>query len=170
MKRRSTFPPNNPAADPPRGPIASGRETSAAASSSRTTTANPATAPRWRATRLATVLLTVRSLIPDPRVEAGVQQIRQEVHGHRAKSDEQDASLDQRVIPGVDRLDGEAADPGPGEDRLGDDTAGKERADLQAHHREDGGGGGRQRGAHHRRPPGKAPGGRRPHVVLPHLL
>src|SRR3989304_5561765 len=85
---------------------------STAASSSRTTTANPATAPRWRATRLAMVCLTVRSLIPDPRVDAGVQKIRQEVHGHRAESDEQDASLDQRVIPRVDRP--EAEDPAGG--------------------------------------------------------
>src|SRR3972149_3598080 len=199
MKRWSTFPAKNPAADPTRSPIARDRETvpsptatetrapwmrrlsrsrpslsgrsqwdregpdspessawapgsngasngaSTAASSSRTTTANPAPAPRWRGTRLAMVCLTVRSLIPDPRVEAGVQKIRQEVHGHRAESDEQDASLDQRVIPGVDRLDGEAAGPGPGEDRLGDDAAGKQRADLQAHHREDGDEGVRQR-------------------------
>ena len=42
-----------------------------------------------------------------------------------------------RIVAAADRLDQPLADAGPGEDRLGQDRAGEQHADLQADHRDD---------------------------------
>ena len=52
--------------------------------------------------------------------------------------DQQDAALESGIVAPADRLDQPFADTRPGEDRLGEDGAGQQRADLQADHGDDG--------------------------------
>src|SRR5207302_9871643 len=58
---------------------------------------------------------------PSPGVEDAVEQIDHEVDHDEDDRGEEDRALHDRVVTVVDGLDGEAADPRPGEDRLGDD-------------------------------------------------
>ena len=46
--------------------------------------------------------------------------------------DQQQAALDDRVVALEDRIDHPFADARPGKDRLGEDGAGQQHADLQA--------------------------------------
>src|SRR5512146_2548538 len=82
-----------------------------AARSTAATTKRPAAAPRWRRKRARRDGRIDPSSMADPRVETGIQKIRRQVDGDGAQGDEEDASLDERVVPGVDRLDQEPADP-----------------------------------------------------------
>ena len=82
--------------------------------------------------------MNVLSLIGDPGIDEVVKNVCKEVHYEIACGDDQDASLDQRVVPCLDRLDGKAPNTWPGEYSLRDDRAGEERAKLEAHNRNDG--------------------------------
>ena len=74
----------------------------------------------------------------DPRIQQRVDDVDREIDDHVAgRGDEHDA-LDQRVVALVDGLDRERAEAGDPEDRLRDDDAGDQRAELQADHSRDG--------------------------------
>src|SRR3989441_2702508 len=66
----------------------------------------------------------------DPRVEVGVEQVHDQVDEHERGREEKDRRLHHRVVAVVDRLNRQAADARPGEDRLGDDRAAEQRAKL----------------------------------------
>src|ERR1035441_6069077 len=68
----------------------------------------------------------------DAGVGQGIGDVGQQVDGDVGEADGKDASLDQGIIAVGDGGKGEAADAGPGEDRLGDDGAGEQAAELQA--------------------------------------
>src|SRR5207237_8061274 len=68
----------------------------------------------------------------DPRIEAAVGEVREQVGGHVTDGDDQNASLHERVIAALDRLQREPADSRPGDDGLGDDRASEQATELQA--------------------------------------
>ena len=55
----------------------------------------------------------------------------------KMNGEDQDDGLDDQVVVVLDRIDDVAADAGPGEDRLRDDGAGEQTADLEADDRRD---------------------------------
>jgi len=61
----------------------------------------------------------------------------EEVDGDVGKADGEDAALDEGIVAVGDGGEGEAADTGPAEDRLGDDGSGEERAELETDDGED---------------------------------
>src|SRR5690554_3147231 len=79
-------------------------------------TAGPATAPASCPCR--------SSVIADPRVDDGVEEVDDDVHDDEADGDEQDGPLHDRVVAREDRVDEQAADAGPREDGLGEHGAG----------------------------------------------
>lgn len=74
----------------------------------------------------------------DARVGEVVEEVGDEVDGDVGEADGEDASLDQVVVAVGDRLNGEAADSGPGEDGFGDDGAGEQGAELESDDGENG--------------------------------
>ena len=66
-------------------------------------------------------------LIADPRIDEPVEQIGDEVHADVGHRDQQDATLHQWIVAEADRLDQQAADARPREDRFGDHRAGEHR-------------------------------------------
>ena len=76
-------------------------------------------------------------LEPDTRVAALVNEIRDQVQPYVGQGDGQYASLDQRIIPRGDGLDGQPPDTRPCEDRFGDDRAGQHGAGLKAGNSDD---------------------------------
>src|SRR5687767_11610993 len=70
--------------------------------------------------------------IAEPRVEHAMDQVRRGVGEEIGERDREHAALDQRVVARVDGLHDEAAEPGPGEDGLGDDGARQEPTGLEA--------------------------------------
>src|SRR5215470_6431753 len=74
-----------------------------------TTRARPKTAAVLRRNTRTT------SVIADARVEHRVEQVNHEVDQHESGSDEQHASLDQRIVAGLDGPHHHGAEPRPGE-------------------------------------------------------
>src|SRR3990170_4947325 len=142
----------------------------AAARRNRESRTIPAAAPRCRAVRRISAGSPDFSLIPDPRIETGAQEVRRKVHRHGGQGDDEDAPLDQRVVPRVDRLDQQAADPGPGEDRLRDDASSQHRAERQPQRRDDGDEGVAQRVEGDGGTVRQTARGRGRHVLLPEFL
>src|ERR1035441_7457042 len=68
----------------------------------------------------------------DAGVGDGVGDVGEQVDGDVGEADGEDASLDQGVVAVGYGGERQAADAGPGEDRLGDDGAGEQAAKLQA--------------------------------------
>src|SRR5512140_398555 len=130
----------------------------------------PTAAPRCRAVRRRSARKPDPSLIADSRVETCAQDVRRQVHRHGGKGDDEDAPLYQRVVPRVDRLDQEAADPWPGEDRLRDDAPRKHRAERQSQRRDDGDERVAQRVAGDGGPVRQPPRDRSRYILLPELL
>src|SRR2546422_635360 len=64
------------------------------------------------------------------RVEVGVDHVDEEVDEDKRRREEEHRRLHHRIVAVVDRLDRQAADTRPGEDRLGDDGAPEQRAEL----------------------------------------
>src|SRR4051794_21352673 len=77
----------------------------------------------------------------NPRIENGVEQIDDEVHHHEAHGDHQHRSLQDDQIAGVDRTDQKPADSRQRKDRLDDQRAADQSADIDAGDRDQ-----RQRG------------------------
>src|SRR5204862_536837 len=88
--------------------------------------------PRSAATMATRTMAAPTLLIANPRIDQAVQKIGDQVHGDVRHSDEQDASLHERIVAKADRLNQQAADARPREDRLGDDRASEHRAELQS--------------------------------------
>src|SRR5512137_548449 len=89
------------------------------------TTARAAT----RASPASAVLLLLnclyrlcRSIDPEPRVHAEVQDVYHQIDDHHDHGKEQDAALDRRIVPGQERVDHVPPQAGPGEDGLGQDS------------------------------------------------
>src|SRR5262249_38741090 len=76
-----------------------------------------------------------RSRVPDPRIEPCVGQIHQEVQRDEGRRDQHDVGLHHGIVAEQDGLDGEAAHSGQREDRLDDNRAGEQRAELPPHDR-----------------------------------
>src|SRR5919108_5846419 len=83
------------------------------------------------------VAVTAMSGEPDPRVDHRVEEVDQQVDEDEGRGHDQHAAADERVVARVDRLDGEAAEPRPGEDRFGEDRPAEEEAELQPDDRQD---------------------------------
>src|SRR5690625_161697 len=81
--------------------------------------------------RSATVW-AARSVIAHPGVEEAVGQVDQQVDQHEQEREHQDRALDDGEVAGVDRLDDEAADAGPGEHDLGHHGTAEQRSELYA--------------------------------------
>src|SRR5690554_4247393 len=92
----------------------------------------------WRRSALASLTAGVVSVIADPRVDKAVDQVHQQVDDDERDGYKQHGALHHGVVAREHRGDQHAAHPGPGEDRLGDDGARQQRAELEAAHREDG--------------------------------
>src|SRR3989338_2795529 len=100
--------------------------------------AGPSSAtPSSRSRIVAPVQTRVLWSITDPGIRQVVKNVREKIHHEIRGGNNQNASLDQRVVPGLDGLDGKAPDPRPGEDGLRDDGAGKESAELKPYNRDD---------------------------------
>ncbi len=72
-----------------------------------------------------------RSGKPDPRIEGDVDHVDQDIEEQHGRAHREHHRLDQRHILVDDRLDGEPADAGVGEDRFRDDGAPEQVAELQ---------------------------------------
>src|SRR5713226_1637139 len=115
----------------------------------RTTTAIQAAAAqnmllRRRRRRGATAASSAASsaAMADPRVEHGIEHVDREIQQHEADGDEQHHALQDDEVARIDGADQQPADAGQGEDRLDDDGAADQAADVDAgdgHERERGG-------------------------------
>src|SRR5665811_1886604 len=65
-------------------------------------------------------IASIASLHPDSRIEQPVAQVHQQVDEDETRGNEQDGNLHQRIIPLVDRIDQQPADPRPAEHGLDD--------------------------------------------------
>src|SRR5476651_2843307 len=68
----------------------------------------------------------------DPRIEHGVEHIDDEVHDHEAHGHEQHDALQDDEVAGVDCADQESTKTGQREDRLDDQRAADQPADVDA--------------------------------------
>src|SRR5687767_11947171 len=131
---------------------------SAAAPSSAATSTRPTTASRFRrncrqarlpgapsasrgAAAIATAWLAISALSGDARVERAVGEVHEEVDEDEGQREDQHRTLEKHVVAREDRLDHEAAEPRPGEYRLGEDGAAHELAGLESEQGEHGNGG-----------------------------
>src|SRR5438094_8208059 len=77
-------------------------------------------------------------LIRDARIEPAVGDVRDEIKEDDEERPHHQDAHQERIVPREHRLYEEASDPRPGEDRLGDDRAGKEAREAERHDRHDG--------------------------------
>src|SRR5690606_10026779 len=131
---------------------------------------SPARRRLGRALTIAAVppVVSPASVIADPRIDEGVDQVDGQVDEHEGHGDDEDAGLDYRVVVAVDRLGQQPPDAWPGEDRFGDDGPAQKVPCLQPY---DGGDGDEcvaQYVAVEDRVLGKALGAGGSHVVVPH--
>src|SRR5688572_18394389 len=89
------------------------------------------------------------SVITDPRVDVGVDEVGDDVHEDEGDREYHDRTLDRRIVPRADRLHQQPAHPGPGEDGLGDDGAAEKLSELQTDDGDDRQGGVAQSVAEH---------------------
>src|SRR3954470_14088973 len=75
--------------------------------------------------------------VPHSRVEERVDHVDDQVQQDDEERAEQDGALDRRQIALLDRVEGQAADAGDVEDRLGEDGAAEQDAEVQAEDRDD---------------------------------
>src|SRR5580698_6354801 len=91
---------------------------------------------RARQTGAATATSSLRAsssvAMADPRIEHGVEQVDDEVHDDEAGGDQQHGALQNNQIARVDRADQEPPDARQSEDRLDDDGAADQPADIDA--------------------------------------
>src|SRR5262245_20199685 len=95
----------------------------------------------------------------NPWIEEGVGEIGHHVHQDIGKGDDQYASLHERVVARLNRLDGEAAEAGPSEDGFGDHRPGPRASELQPEDGQHGNEGVLHRMAQDHLPATKATGG-----------
>src|SRR5437660_6907591 len=110
------------------------------------TTAPPATAARFLITRCSVsaqnpdareAVDVVGSLIPNARVEEGVRDVRQKVHRHEGRRDDQHRALHDRIVAGENALDDQPADPGQREAGLRQHGAAQVGTELEPEDRQD---------------------------------
>src|SRR5882672_10345971 len=82
-------------------------------------------------------------------IEDAIEDIDEEIHDDEDHGRQEDRALHDRIVAVVDRVDGESADAGPGEDGLRDHGAGEELTELQARDGDDRERGIAQRVLHH---------------------
>src|SRR5215218_934257 len=108
--------------------------------------------------------------VPHPGIEDRVEYVHEQVDQHEDQGSVEDHTLYRSVVSAAHGLVGVQTDPGPREDRLGNDRPSHEQSHLQPYHRYR-----RQHGVSqgvlYDHPPRDYPlGPRRPHVVLVHDL
>src|SRR3712207_3631173 len=108
--------------------------------------------------------------VPHPGVEHRVKDVHQEVHEHEEQGAVKDYALDHSVVPAIDGLVGDLANPRPGEDRLGYDRAAHEETHLQSDDRHRWEHGVPQGVLEDHAPRDDSLGTGRAHVVLAHYL
>src|SRR5918994_5724555 len=74
-------------------------------------------------------------LVPYPWVEHRIDDVHDEVDQHEEQRPVEDYALDHGVVPAINGVVGDLADPRPGEDALGDDRPTHEETYLQPDHR-----------------------------------
>src|SRR5690554_2728954 len=116
-----------------------------ATSTSASTSTRPNTAMRFRKKRrtagerrkpVRTSGTARASAIADPRVEQGIGEVHQQVHDDEDHGDEQHGALHQRGVLRADGVHYQPPDAGPGEDRLRENGAAQQAAELQADDRD----------------------------------
>src|SRR4030095_8734241 len=133
---------------------------------STASTAMMTTRPSPKRAALLRRNIRTTSVIADARIEDGVEEIHGEIDQHEGGGDEKHPALYQRIVAGLDSPHHHGAEPRPREDRLGEDGAAQEEADLHAEHGDDGVDGVLEHVAGNHRTLGQALGARRAHVVL----
>src|SRR6516225_11138129 len=78
------------------------------------------------------------ALVSNARVEESIGHIRQHVEGREHHREQQDGALHEHVVARRERLDGQVADPGPGEHGLRDHRAAEQISGFQRRDRDDG--------------------------------
>src|ERR1700738_1734214 len=76
------------------------------------------------------------STMADSRVDDAVEQIDDQIDADHDRSDQQYASLHDRIVARLNAVDQPVAHARPGKDGLGQDRAGQQQADLQTDHRD----------------------------------
>src|SRR5678816_4857665 len=76
-------------------------------------------------------ILPILSIIRHPWIHFRIDQVRDEVHKDKHKTEKQDAALDGGQVPLFDGRQHIAPDTGPGEDRLGQDGSGEIAAEVE---------------------------------------
>src|SRR5437867_12466011 len=135
------------------------------------TIARPIAPGQWRATRVnhrasGSAGTAARSAMTDPGIEVPNDEVRGQVHEGNAGAEHHDRSLDDRVVEGPDSLDGEPANPRPGEDDLDDHGAGEKPPELEPDHRHEGDAHVLERVLPEHSPLGDPLGPARPNIVL----
>src|SRR5262249_11398657 len=121
-------PSRRPAIDMRSGSAGVHTSDTAATATSKTVIARPSANATWTRDPL---------LIPDPRVQPRVGEVHREVDGDDARGDEEAPALPHRQVARGDGAQGQTPETGQREDRLEDDAASQELAELDAAHRDD---------------------------------
>src|SRR6202030_4289635 len=74
--------------------------------------------------------------VADARIEQSVADVDREIDQHIGGREQQDDALDDRVVAAQDGIDGEPADAGDGEHRLGNDDAADKARHAEDTHRD----------------------------------
>src|SRR6266545_3168569 len=85
-----------------------------------------------RSTAGCSAAISAPRTVLDARVNQAVEQVHDEIDQHEQRRDQEYDRLHDRVIAARDRVQGEGADPGPGEDLLHDHRAAEQVPDLNA--------------------------------------
>src|SRR6185503_10327099 len=102
---------SRPSSSRPNGCVELGpasRSARSCADGSNGVTSGPTSAASAASTTMAAPVLST-SLEPDARIEQAVNEVGEQVHRHVGDRDQQDASLDQRIVAEADRLNQETA-------------------------------------------------------------
>src|SRR5450759_3703696 len=79
----------------------------------------------------------VISAVPDPRVDEGVAEVDDQVHGQEDRREDEDQRLDHDVVVVLDQADHPRPNAIPAEDRLGQDRAAEQTTNLEPDHGRD---------------------------------
>src|SRR5262245_47529054 len=98
----------------------------------------PGRAATTSASSIRVGALNASSCGANPRIDEADYQVHEQVHPDDEERQEHHGALDHREVLIADRLDGERGHTRPREDRLGDDGAAQELAELQDQHGDQG--------------------------------
>src|SRR4030042_1979791 len=78
------------------------------------------------------------SIIPNPRIDVSIDHVDDQIDQNVEKTEDENRPLDHRVVPGEDGIHNEPPHPGPGENRLRQDSAPEKEPELESNDRYDG--------------------------------